>query len=54
MKICILSNAIRQEAGEKLKIKLNYVKEIPVPRSGKIHLVISEIGKCYFAPAEQD
>jgi hypothetical protein len=54
MQICILSNAIRQEAGEKLKIKLNYIKEISVPRSGKIRLVISEIGMCHFAPAEQD
>jgi len=49
-----IEDAIRQGAGEKLKIRLNFVKDIPVPRSGKIRLVISEIGKRHFAPAEQD
>ncbi len=45
-----IEDAIRQGAGEKLKIRLNFVKDIPVPRSGKIRLVISEIGKRHFAP----
>jgi hypothetical protein len=45
-----IEDAIRQGAGEKLKIRLNSVKDIPVPRSGKIRLVISEIGKRHFAP----
>jgi phenylacetate-CoA ligase len=49
-----IEDAIRQGAGERLKIRLNFVKDIPVPRSGKIRLVISEIGKRHFAPAEQD
>jgi phenylacetate-CoA ligase len=46
--------AIREGAGEKLKIRLNFVEDVPVPSSGKIRLVISEIGKRHFAPAGQD
>lgn len=45
-----VEDAIRKGAGEKLKIRLNFVKDIPVPRSGKIRLVISEIGRRHFAP----
>jgi len=45
-----IKNAIRQGSGEKLKIRLNFVDNIPVPRSGKIRLVISEIGQRHFAP----
>jgi len=43
-----IKNAIRQGAGEKLRIRLNLVNDIPVPMSGKIRLVISEIGKRHF------
>jgi phenylacetate-CoA ligase len=46
--------AIREGAGEKLKIRLNFVGDVPAPSSGKIRLVISEIGQRHFAPAEQD
>ncbi len=49
-----IEDAIRQGAGEKLRIKFNFVRDIPVPRSGKIRLVVSEIGQRHFAPAEPD
>jgi phenylacetate-CoA ligase len=42
--------AIREGAGEKLKIRLNFVEDVPAPSSGKIRLVISEIGQRHFAP----
>lgn len=42
--------AIREGAGEKLKIRLNFVEDVPAPSSGKIRLVISEIGRRHFAP----
>ncbi len=45
-----IEDAIRQAAGEKLKIRLNFVKDIPLPRSGKVRLVVSEIGQRHFAP----
>lgn len=45
-----IQNSIREGAGEKLKVRLNFVEDIPVPRSGKIRLVISEIGRRHFAP----
>jgi phenylacetate-CoA ligase len=48
-----IEHAIRRGAGEKLKIRLNFVEDIPVPRSGKIRLVVSEIGQRHFTPAEQ-
>ena len=49
-----IEDAIRRGAGEKLKIRLNFVQDVPVPSSGKIRLVISEVGQRHFAPAEQD
>ena len=44
-----IKDAIRQAAGEKLKVSLNFTEDIPIPRSGKLRIVVSEIGRRRFA-----
>jgi phenylacetate-CoA ligase len=48
-----IEDAIREGAGEEVKIRLNFVEDIPALGSGKLRLVISEIGRRHFVCAPE-